>query len=124
MSLSLFVILFYQQLLQLISSQPLMRFVRVAEPHFNAVLWGSRHIRQHYCSQNRYFDVLLAEQLDLEQESTKVKSRMLETLNLLTCANSSTNEKRHMSCVTCHLSPVTCHWSPATKIYYPAVKDT
>ena len=47
-----------------------------------------------------------------------------ETLNLLTCANSSTNTKIpkmlekftffvfHISCVTFHLSPVTCHRSP------------
>ena len=56
----------------------------------------------------------------------KKELRILETLNLSTCADSSTNtnkseEKKkekqgHVSpvTVTCHLTPVTCHLSPVT----------
>ena len=45
-------------------------------------------------------------------EKEEENSWIQETLNLATCANSSTVTK--MSPVTCHLSPVTCHMSPIT----------
>ena len=45
-----------------------------------------------------------------------LKSRIVETLNLSTCANNSTHKKIicHVSSVTCHMSHVMCHLSPVT----------
>ena len=52
------------------------------------------------------------------------KSEIRETLNLLPCADSSTDTKNseknlsfvtcYVSLVTCYVSPVTCHLSPVT----------
>ena len=58
------------------------------------------------------------------RKSFKTKSCIRETLNLLTCVDSSNDTKKsnkqkiknnftcHRSCIPCHLSHVTCHLSP------------
>ena len=61
---------------------------------------------------------ILAEKINRKPLNRNKKSRIRETLNLSTCAVSSTDTIQkyiqtifmcHMSRVPCHLSPVTCH---------------
>ena len=65
------------------------------------------------------------------QNSTFKKSFIRETLNLLTCADSSTDTKKseeenlykscdtyHVSLVTCHMSCVMCHVSCVTNQFF------